>query len=118
MNAARVRSGSFTYPRPTQTPEKTISPGAPSGTGTRCSSTTYTRAFATGRPSGTRSPSGARSMTSWFVSSEVHRHRLAGHRNAPQAREGARLALELSEERIEVGGHELHHRDLLGLDPV
>ena len=37
---ARVRSGSLTYPRPTQTPEKTISPGAPSGTGDRCSSTT------------------------------------------------------------------------------
>ena len=35
-----VRSGSLTYPRPTQTPEKAITPGAPSGTGDRCSSTT------------------------------------------------------------------------------
>jgi hypothetical protein len=32
--------GSLTYPRPTQTPEKTIAPGAPSGTGDRRSSTT------------------------------------------------------------------------------
>src|SRR5207253_2639420 len=35
MNARRVRSGSLTYPRPTHTPEKTSSPGAPSGTGDR-----------------------------------------------------------------------------------
>ena len=35
MNASRVRSGSLMYPRPTQTPEKTIAPGAPSGTGTQ-----------------------------------------------------------------------------------
>jgi len=32
---------------------------------------TYTRTFCTAGPSGTRSPSGARSITSWLVSSEV-----------------------------------------------
>ena len=33
MKTGRVRSGSLMYPRPTQTPEKTITPGAPRGTG-------------------------------------------------------------------------------------
>jgi len=51
MKASRVRSGSLTYPRPTQTPEKAIRPAAPSGTGCSSSSTTYTRTLLTGRPS-------------------------------------------------------------------
>src|SRR5213592_1942513 len=38
--ALRVRSGSLMYPRPTHTPEKTISPASPSGTGASSSSTT------------------------------------------------------------------------------
>jgi hypothetical protein len=59
-----VRSGSLTYPRPTQTPEKTISPGAPRGTGDRCSSTTTTCTLWIGGPSGIRSQSGTRVMTS------------------------------------------------------
>src|SRR5262245_18011129 len=71
MNTPVVRSGSLTYPRPTQTPEKTISPGAPSGTSDRCSSTTYTCTLLMGGPSGTRSWSGTRYITSWLVSSEV-----------------------------------------------
>ena len=52
-------------------PEKTISPGAPSGTGHRCSSVTDTSALRTGRPSGTRSRSGTSRCHPRLVSSEV-----------------------------------------------
>src|SRR5438552_1763121 len=43
MKARCVRSRSLTYPRPTHTPEKAISPGAPSGTGERCPPTDHER---------------------------------------------------------------------------
>ncbi|CAM5701271.1 hypothetical protein SPURM210S_00409 [Streptomyces purpurascens] len=48
-----------------------MAPGAPSGTGSRFSSTTYWRTLAMGRPIGILSPAGARSITSWWVSSDV-----------------------------------------------
>jgi len=62
MNASRVRSGSLTYPRPTQYPEKTISPGAPSGTVTGARPRRR-RARCDWSTRGTRSRSGTLSIT-------------------------------------------------------
>ena len=129
-----VRSGSLTYPRPTQIPEKTMTPGAPSGTRDRCSSTTYTchvvdggaerhplpvrhpvHDLVIGVVRGLRQSVGVDQLDLGLdrepALRELFLQRLAGNRYVPQIRKLARVPLQVGQDDLEVGRHDLEHGD-------